>query len=195
MSSTPPPSGPGGYPSYPGSGPDEPAGPYGGTSGPSPAPTEVPQPPSVRTAVRLMWLGAGLSLVGLVVSMATLGGSTDDLRRQLREDDPALSQSAIDTAVTIGIASAVVGGLVGAALWAWMAWKNGQGRSWARVVATVLAGLNIVFTLGGLALGGTQAVGLVTSLLTLALGIATLVLMWRKDSSEFYAARSRPQYA
>ncbi|QGG42990.1 hypothetical protein [Aeromicrobium yanjiei] len=191
MSSTPPPSGPGGYSSYPGLGGEQPGSPYGA----SPGPADVPQPASVRTAVRLMWVGGGLSLVGLAVSLATLGGTTDDIRRQLREDDPNMSQSAIDAAVTIGIGSAVVGGVIGAALWAWMAWKNGQGRSWARVVATVLAGINIVFTLGGLALGGTQTFAMVVSLINLALAVVILVLLWRKDSSEFFAAHSAQKYA
>ena len=35
----------------------------------------------------------------------------------------------------------IVLGLVAAALWLWMARANGHGRSWARILATVLFGL------------------------------------------------------
>jgi hypothetical protein len=188
MSSTPPPNGPE-YPSYPGAGDGWVGAPYDGRA-PAPA-AGVPQPAAVRTAVWLMWLGAAVGLVSLVVSMATLDSARSTIEERLRQDDPGVSQSYIDTMVTIGVASAVCGALLGAAAWAWMAWKNGQGRSWARVVATVFGGINVLSTLGGFALGGgANTYGTVVALVVLAMTVVILVLLWRRDSSEFYAARS-----
>jgi hypothetical protein len=42
---------------------------------------------------------------------------------------------------TFIVLAAIVPGAVVIALWLWMAQHNGQGRNWARIVATVLFGL------------------------------------------------------
>ena len=207
MTSTPPPNDPaeptaGGYPAYPGDG-GQPAGPDGYPTHPGTPPgggypgtpgADVPQPGPIRLAVRLMWAGGGLSLLSLVVGIATLGGVKDEIRDQLAKDNPNVSQSTVDAAYAIGVTSVVVGGALSVLLWLWMAWKNGQGRSWARVVATVLGGLNLLFTLLATTRPAVEPVSLVFSLINLVLAIVILVLLWRKESSEFYSARSRPQY-
>ena len=36
----------------------------------------------------------------------------------------------------------VIGGLIAIGLWLWMAWANGRGRGWARVLSAVLFGIN-----------------------------------------------------
>lgn len=181
-------SGTAGYPTYPGTGGDYPT--YPGTAGAGP---DVPQPSSIRTAVRLMIAGAALSLISLVISVATLGSLKDDIRDELIKDDPNVSQSTIDAAYGIAIGFAVVLGAVGVLLWLWMAWKNGQGRSWARVVATVVGALSMVFTLLSLLTASAEPIAVVFSAITLVLAVVILALLWRKDASDFYAARSRPQ--
>lgn len=207
MTSTPPPQepdqpGPGGYPAYPGAGaqpagpggyPAHPGTPAGGGHPATPRP-EVPQPGPIRLAVRLMWTGAAVSLISLVVGLATLGDAKDQIRDDLVKDDPNVSQSTIDAAYAVGIVVVVVIGSVGVFLWLWMAWKNGQGRSWARIVATVLGALNLLFTLLSFTQPSTESASLALALVNVVLAIAILTLLWRKESSEFYDARSRPQY-
>ena len=207
MTSTPPPQdpqqpGPEGYPAYPGAGaqptgpggyPAHPGTPPGGGYPPAPRP-DVPQPGPIQLAVRLMWTGAAVSVISLIVGLATLGDAKDQIRDDLVKDDPNVSQSTIDAAYAIGIAFIVVLGGLGLLAWLWMAWKNGQGRTWARIVATVLGGLNVVVMLLSLVAPNAEAAALVFSLINLVLAIAILVLLWRKESSDFYTARSRPQY-
>ena len=94
-------------------------------SGPPPAAAEPP--PSIRTAVRLMYVGAGLGLIGLLSTFFQI----DAIRDQIEDDDPR-SASEVDTAVAIGVVSAVVIGLMAVGLWLWMAHANGRGQSWAR---------------------------------------------------------------
>lgn len=183
-----PPPGPGGYPTHPGTPPGGGSGGYPG--GPT---SDVPQPPSVRTAVRLMLLGGALSLVSVIISVATLGSLKDDIREELVKDDPSVSQSTVDAAYGISIGFAVVFGAIGVLLWLWMAWKNGQGRSWARIVATVLGGLNAVFTLLSFLTANAEPISMVFSGINLVLAVVILVLLWRKDASAFFAARSRPE--
>ena len=104
------------------------------------APTGVEQPPSIRNAVRLMYVGAVLSVLGAL----SIFLQVDAIRDQIEEDDPSLSGDDVDTAVAIFVVTFVVVSLISVGLWLWMAYANGAGKSWARVVATVLGGLNIV---------------------------------------------------
>lgn len=172
--------------------PPPPAGPWASDnlpphpmSGYAPAPVE--QPPSILTAVRLMFVGAAFGLLGVLLTFT----QTDAIRDAVEDSDSSLTASEVDTFVNVSIASAVVAGLVGVGLWVWMAVKNGQGRSWARVVATVLGGLNIVFTLFGLAGGTSTALTLAFSLVSLALAAVILFLLYRPESTRFYDFRSR----
>jgi hypothetical protein len=151
------------------------------------APPDVPQPPSIRLAVRLMWVGAALGLIGLLTTVTR----TDAIRDAVEDSDSSLSESEIDTAVGVGIAFAVVVGLVGVGLWLWMAWANGQGKSWARVVATVFGGLNAAFTLLGFTRPEATAVSNLVALVGLALAVVILVLLYRPDASRYYDIKSR----
>ncbi len=179
-------------PSYPGAQPQQPAPAYGSyPTDPSGAPQQrrpaPEQPASIALAVKLMLVGAALSVLSLVYSLTTLGGLKDDIAQQMRESDASVSQSTIDAAYGVAIVFAFLFGLVGAGLWVWMAWKNGQGRGWARVVATVFGGFNalgLVFSLGG----NGDAISLVSSVISVVLAAVILVLLYRKESSEFYSA-------
>lgn len=178
------------YPAYPGEQPAAPQyGGYGAYPGQPAAPGQTPERPQpVSIAVRLMQLGALVSLVSLIVSFATVSGLKDEITDRLREDDPNVSQSTIDAAFAIGIGFAIVMGGIGIFLWLWMAWKNGQGRQWARIVATVLGGLNVLFLLLGLANPDLETATLVFSVVNLVLAAAILILLWRPESTRFYTA-------
>lgn len=190
MTTTPPPSSPeepfgsSGLPSFPTSPAD--SSPQG-SGVPRP---DLTQPSSIRLAVRLMWAGAVVSVLSVIVGLITYGSFRDDVSEQLRAEDPNASQSVIDAAVAVGITFVVAVGLIGAGLWLWMAWKNGQGRAWARVVASVLAGLNVLFTVIGFIGGQSEPFTLVLSVVNLALAVAILMLLWKKESSAFYDAVS-----
>jgi hypothetical protein len=172
----------GGLPTHPGSSPGE--------SGRAAA---TAQPSSIRLAVRLMWAGAALSVVSLIVTLATLDSLKSDIRDSLRKSDANYTQSSLDAAYSIAIGGAVFAALVGVGLWLWMAWKNGEGRRWARVVATVLGGINLLSTLYTLTAGRSTAASMVLAVVNLVLAAVILVLLWRKESSDFYSARSQPR--
>jgi hypothetical protein len=140
-----------------------------------------------------MQLGAVLSLLSVIVSLATLGSLKDTIGDAMREADPNVSQSTIDAAYSVGIVSGVIGGIVAIGLWLWMAWKNGQGRSWARVVATVFGGLNLLFTAVSFGAPGMTAASLGFGVLNIILAAIILVLLWRKSSTAYYDAVSRRQ--
>lgn len=156
-----------------------------------PVPATRPEPPSsILNAVRLMFVGAGLSALGIIFAIAT----TDSMRDQLVDADPDLSGSDLDAAVTIGVGVAVVIGLIGIGLWIWMALANKRGLSWARIVATVLGGLNILLTLFSLIQATTGSA--IISLITIALAAVIIWLLFRPESSQYYnaVAEYRRQY-
>jgi hypothetical protein len=149
-------------------------------------PPEVEQPSSIRTAVRLMLVGAGLSALGVLLTFT----QTDAIREAIEDSDSSLTQSEIDTFVNVSIGMAVVFGLVGVGLWLWMAHANSQGKSWARVVATILGGLNVVGTLFNLAGAGSTALTTLMGIINLVLAATILVLLYRPDSSRYYELKS-----
>ena len=181
------------YPKYPGEGSSDGGSPPPGAAPPPPpgAPQQVPQRPgSLTTAVRLMQLGAALSVLSVIVSLFTLDSIKETIAEVMRDADPNVSQTSIDAAYSVSVVSAVVGGIIGAGLWLWMAGKNGQGRSWARVVATVLGGLGLLSALVSFASPAMTGVTASLGVLNLILAVVILVLLWKKESTEYYNAVS-----
>ena len=138
-----------------------------------------------------MQLGAVLSLLSVIVSMLTLDTLKDSIAEAMRDADPDVSQATIDAAYGVGIVSGLVGGVIAVGLWLWMAWKNGQGRSWARVVATVFGVLNLIFTAVSIGSPGMTAVSLGFGAINVVLAGVIIVLLWQKPSTAYYDAVSQ----
>jgi hypothetical protein len=140
-----------------------------------------------------MYAGAALSLLSVIASFFMLDTIKEAIEESMREADANVSQSTIDAAYSIGLASTVVVGIISVGLWLWMAWKNGQGRSWARIVATIFGGLNVLTTLVGFTQPGMTAVTAIISVANLVLAVIILILLWRKESSSYYDSVSQNQ--
>ena len=134
-----------------------------------------------------MYAGAVLSLIGLIVTLLSLSSLKTELRDEIAKSNPDFTTQDLDNLYQVTVGVAVVFGLVGTALWLWMAWKNGQGRGWARILATVLGGLNLVSSILTVAAGASLTVSEILTVISLILAIVILFLLWRKDSSAFYA--------
>lgn len=178
-------------PAQPAGEPTQPPAWSGPVGEPQLQPQERPQPPkTILTAVRLMYAGAVLSLVGLLFTL----GARDSIREEV-ENTGDYAADELDAVVNAAVTFAVLVGLIGVALWLWMAAKNKQGKSWARTVATVLGALNILLTLlsffGSGATGGTPGIGVVINVLMAILAAAILWFLYRPESNEYYAAVSR----
>jgi hypothetical protein len=158
------------YQPYPGGGADP--------MGPPPRP---PIPPSVTNAVRLMYVGAGLAAIGLILEFIGLSA----LKSAIRTASPTLTTSQVNSAEAVAVGIFVVVGLIGIGLWIWMALANKAGHNWARIVASVLFGLNTLFLLLSIARTGVAG-GLIASLVTWLVGLGAIVLLWRKDSSAYF---------
>ena len=158
------------------------------------APTSMEKPPSIKRAVLLMRIGAALSALYLVASLLTLQLLRDQVRERLEQRNGTLNQAEFDAAYKLGLSLLVVIGLVSIVLWLWMAAMNNRGKNWARITATVLAGLNIIFSL--MSLVGSESnintpVSVIYTVANLAIAIGALIFMYRPDASQYYAAMSR----
>jgi hypothetical protein len=130
-----------------------------------------------------MYVGAALSLLDAVLTLTQRG----ELRSQVvAAGTPA---TAVDTAVTVAIVSAIVIGVLAAGLWVLNAVFNARGATWARILSTVLGALAVVFTLVSFTQPG-GGLSRALSVVQLLIAIAVLVLIWRPESSRYYQARS-----
>jgi len=149
-------------------------------------PDKPPAPQSVLNAVKLMYAGAAVSAVSLIISLVSIGGTKDAIRKAR----PSLTATQVNQLNTFIIALAVVSGVVGVALWLWMARKNGQGKNWARILSTILFGLATLDMFGVLSQPKT-VLGLVFPVLTWLIGLGAIVFLWRKESTEFFKPLGR----
>lgn len=149
----------------------------------APAPATPPAP--LALAVKLMYAGAALSVISILLGFL----QKDSMRGQVVDASPKLSPSEIDTAINVALVFATVVGLIGAGLWVLNAVFNARGAKWARVLATVLGGLAVVFTLIGFS-QPAPTISRVLSIIQLVLAAAILFLIWRPESSRYYEARN-----
>src|SRR6516164_6340813 len=142
-----------------------------------PVEPERPQAPqSVLNAVKLMYAGAAVSTVSLIISLVSIGGTKDAIRKA----KPSLTAAQVNQLNTFIIALAVVSGVIGVALWLWMAQKNGQGRSWARILSTVLFGL-ATLDLFGVVSQPKTVLGLIFPVLTWLVGAGAVYFLWQRE--------------
>ena len=64
--------------------------------------------------------------------------------------------------------------LIGVLLWVWMAWANNKGRNWARIVASVLFGLN---TISLLLSPGRASITIIFEILGWLVGLGAIVIL------------------
>lgn len=151
------------------------------TSGPEPVPQRLPAPRPIQNAVKLMYVGAALSGLGLILSLVTL----HSVRATIIKDFPNYTASQVHTAEVGFVVIAVIQGLLAIGLWVWMARANGKGKSWARIVSSVLFAIDTLSFFLGLARAHTT-VSLLFAGIVWLVGLGAIVLLWQRDSSAYY---------
>lgn len=147
-----------------------------------------PRPQTIRIATYLMIAGGVLGVVSMVLTFtlidlrAAIEQRFIDQSAQTGQEIPA---GLVEASYSVAVGATVFTGVVGLFFWLWMAWKNWQGRSWARVVATILAAFGVVNFLQGLRWPTTPFLtGL--GILNVVVGVGAVVLIWLGDSTEYY---------
>jgi len=177
-------------PAYGGAPQDGQAPAYGGAPQYGQAPTGPPTRPStVTNAVRLMYVGAALSLLSGVLTVTL----QDQMRAEFDRQAAAQGGSAqvpegfVDSMFGAVVVVSIVLGVIFAGLWIMNAVACSRGRNWGRITGTVLGGLFLLFFLASLlqpTVGAAMAVSIITALVV----VATVVLLWLRPSNEFFAA-------
>lgn len=145
----------------------------------TPPPSDPVLPPPVQMAIRLMWIGAALSAVSAIVAAATVS----HLRDAILKVHPTYSAAQVQSAERAQAFLYIFVGVVSVGLWLWMSFVTRSGKPWTRIVATVLFGVNTLYT--ALTLAAT-ALGLVFVLLLWLAGLAAIILLWRRPATEFF---------
>ena len=179
------------------------------SSGQPAEPLRPAAPVPVRAAVKLMYAGAAVSTVTLIIALALIPA----IKAALRMAHPSLTAAQVSHVNTL-ITLAMVSGLAAIALWLWMARATGQGRNWARILCTVLFGLATLELIrvrshypGGylahLVIGGhvysvihsvfgATVLFLIVPVLLWLTGLAAVWLLWRPASGAFFKLQGAP---
>jgi hypothetical protein len=142
-----------------------------------------PAPPSILTAVKVMYVGAATSVLGIVIDLLTVGATKTAIAKR----SPNLSASQINSSQHVLVASFIVAGLIAAAVWIVLARASAAGHNWARITGTVLFALSTVDTIGGLAapVAGTVKIW---ALVVWLVALAAIVFLWRRSSTAYFKA-------
>jgi hypothetical protein len=155
------------------------------TSGQEPEPQRPPMPSSVVAAVRLMYAGAALSLIGLVVGLATIGNVRSAIVTAGDKAHKHYTPTQIHDLEVASVAIAVVSAVIAIGLWLWMARASSAGHNYARIVGSVLFALDTLFTLVNVA-RPHASLSLVFGLLVWLVGLGAVIMLWRKDSGPYF---------
>ena len=154
---------------------------------------------TVRAAVKLMYAGAAVSTINLIIMLALIG----DMKAHhavLGDHLTAAQVSRVNTLFTTEFITLwTLWALVPIALWLWMARACGRGRNWGRIVSTVLFGVATLDLTGPFGPPGIR-VSLVPTVydptilvLYWLVGAAVVWLLWRPASRAFFRPRGYTQ--
>lgn len=157
------------------------------TGGAEPELQRAQPPSSIQNAVKLMYAGAAVSAIVIIVALLTIGSAKTAVHNAF----PSYSATRVRRAAIGLVAYEVVVQLITIGLWLWMARANRGGKSWARILSTVLFGLNTLILLASVA-RPHATLGIVLLLVVWLIGLGAIFFLWRRDSSGYYAASKVP---
>jgi hypothetical protein len=142
-----------------------------------------PIPSQVANAVKVMYAAAAASLLGIVVEIITVNATKSAIEKHSRH----LTASQVNATQHALIAGSVVGGVIAAALWIFIARSCLGGKNWARITGTVLFAICTIDTIGGAV--APLAVGAkIWEAVVWLIGLTAVVLLWQRPSTEFFSA-------
>ncbi len=155
------------------------------TSGSQQLPQGQAAPKSVLDAVKAMYAGAGLSVIAIILVIATSSSIKSAFAKANATASKPLTTSQLHSLETDYIVAAVVILAIGALLWFWMARANLAGKRWARITSSVFFGLYTLYLLLVLTRSGFGVTLILAGLAWLA-GLWAIVLLWRRESTEYF---------
>lgn len=159
----------------------------GGSESRTPEPaTRPPIPQSVTRAVQVMYAGAAASLIGIIIDMTTLSST----KAQIIKRSPNLTPTQVTNAEHAAVGIFIISGLIGAALWVWMAQSCKAGKGWARIVSTVLFGIETLSVVAGAAAVASGGAARLYGIVVWLIGLAAVILLWQRQSTAYFKGAS-----
>jgi len=172
--------------------------PTGGGANQMAAGERPPQPSTLRNAVRLMWVGAALALIGVIITLSFTSKIKSAVTKAALKNNATnrasgatskiLSAAQIHSLANATVILLAVFGIIGVLLWAWMAWANNKGSNWARIVATVLFVLN---TIALILEFGRASISIIAILLGWLVGLGATILLWQRATTAYITPQPR----
>jgi hypothetical protein len=138
-------------------------------------------PPSITYAVRIMYAGAVISVVGIVIDALTVNATKSAIEKK----SPHLSASQLNTDQHSLVTAFVIWGVIATALWILIAVKCRAGKSGARLTGTILFAIATIDLLGA-AIAPEPGLVKIWSVVTWLAGLAAVILLWRSSSTDFF---------
>jgi hypothetical protein len=165
--------------------------PYPGGAQQMPEPAaRPPVPQSITRAVQLMYVGAAASLIGIIIALTTLSS----IKSQIISRNHSLTATQVNNAEHVAIGILIASGLIGAALWLWMAQSCKAGKNWARITSTVLFAIETINVLAGAAAVASGGASRIYSIVVWLIGLGAIIFLWRRSSTEYFKSSSAPRY-
>lgn len=148
------------------------------------------RPAAMRRAMSLMYAGA---LVGVIIGIVgALTGTTGQYSQTSVSSNTGTVHytSPVVFHPLASLVQGIITGIIVGGLWLWMAWKTGAGRNWARVLSSVFFGfacLQLFLSISALARPGDTVPNFSVSLVEWGVGLAALIHLWQRESTEFFA--------
>jgi hypothetical protein len=152
---------------------------------------QLPDPPAaLLTAVKVMYAGAVFAVIQAVVFATTVSAT----KSVIKAKHPHMSASALTTTTHAGVIFEVVGAVISAVLFVWIARSCRAGKNRARITGTALFGVAVLITAYSLGPGAETTLQLILTVLGALIGLAAVVLLWQRSCSAWFTLFNRPQF-
>jgi hypothetical protein len=147
------------------------------------------QPPSLRYAVYLMYVGAGVALLGVITAVSLSSKIKTDIfnreRSNSRQVGAPYNIAQLHRIANGSFVILVVAGLICVLLWLWMAWANHRASGWARIVASVFFAFMTVEAAISRSEAPVPLISVGFIVLQWVVGLAAVVLLWRRETTAY----------
>lgn len=136
----------------------------------------VPAPSQVTISFWLYMAAAAVSVISLIISLASVAGTRSALQHQLSVQGQKFTSGQLDALIAVTTTIAVVIGIVFIAAYVIFALFMRRGANWARIVLLILTVLSLFEVASGYGLGALRAV----------LGVIATILIFLPAASEYF---------
>jgi|HubBroStandDraft_5_1064220.scaffolds.fasta_scaffold29513_2 hypothetical protein len=155
----------------------------------APAPgLQRPDPPvSLRRAVAVMYAGAAISVTQAITYVLTESAT----KRAIENGHPRMSASTVNTLAHAGVIIGAVIAVLAIIAFVSIARSCAAGKNSGRIAATVLCALAVLGTIYNLS-ASAATVNRIFGVAVNLIGLAAVVLLWRRSSSAWFSFFKRP---